>query len=89
MSDFDKMCIEVRDLLKGKTEPFRINLKRVAACAGVSNTPSRKLLDMVSDILTLNSIVDVIGNWCVAEIEGLDVQFNPVVNTFQVESTLI
>lgn len=78
-ADFHKMVGAVEAAIIGRDDPFRANLGELARKAGVSNTPTRKLFDMTSDILTLNAVIDRIGEWCVAEIEGLNVQFNPVV----------
>jgi hypothetical protein len=67
------------ELLKGRTEPFRYDLKKLQKVT--SNTPYRKIFGLVADALTFSEVVNTtgVGHWCVAEVEGCDVQFNPVI----------
>lgn len=77
--DIDRLATSVIALLTGRTEPFRYDLTELVRDAGVSNTPRRKWFNEVSDVLTCLSVIKQIGDWCIAEVEGSDVQFNPVV----------
>jgi hypothetical protein len=67
-------------LLRNKKEPFRHNLLALAKEAGVSNTPRRKLFDHFADALTFTEVCQAVGGmWLLAEVEGSEVQFNPIV----------
>ncbi len=73
-------------LLAGRTSPFRLDLNEFSKV--IRNDPKRKYFDIISDALTFNSTITAVGEWCVAEVEGLDVQFNPIVECPDVPITL-
>lgn len=62
-------------LTKVQYDDFRYDLTALIDLTKV-NLPKRKLMDTVSDCLTLNSTVAAVGSWVVAEVEGCSVQFN-------------
>lgn len=76
-NDLTKLVTALETLLTGRTEPFRFDLKNFGPL--MNNTPRRKYFDRVSDGLTCTRLNHKVGAWCIAEIEGADVQFNPVV----------
>ena len=76
-NDFFNLAVALETLLADNKEPFRFDLTKFGTI--LNNTPRRKYFDMASDCLTCTSLCEKVGKWCVAEIEGTDVQFNPVV----------
>ena len=79
MNDFDKVVNGATALLKLKAAPFRSDLSVLAYRAGISSTPTRSLFPMFRDALTLSKVRHEIGQWCVAELNGSIVQFNPII----------
>lgn len=78
-NDLNRTIKQINSLCGACDTPFRINLTEFASAARLSNTPRRKVFDLISDAMTCNELIEKIGMWCIAEVEGADVQFNRVV----------
>lgn len=77
--EFNLLVGQLSLVFRDKVGPFRYDLKVVRRGSGVSEVPKSKMFGLVSDILTLKEFVAMYGEWVMAEVEGLDVQFNPLV----------
>lgn len=77
--EFNLLVGHMATIFRDRVDPFRYDLKTLRRGSGVSEVPKSKMFGLVSDILTLNNFTSVYGDWIVAEVDGMDVQFNPLV----------
>lgn len=84
MSDFKKAAVSTAALLHERNSPFRTDLRVIARTAGISSTPVRALFTLFNDVISLPDVTNSLGcAWCLSQISGNDVQFNPVVSVIE------
>lgn len=83
--EFNLLAGHLSHIFLTKVDPFRYDLKVLRKESGVSEVPKSKMFGLVRDILSLPAFVSNYGDWVVAEVDGLDVQFNPMVLLSQVQ----